>query len=129
MSGDTADKATERQPRPGEYNGWTNYSTWCLNLWLSNDQGSYDNLMEIVREAIKDATEWDAEGEDLPLDDDAKQEAIGAVAARLESDLDSVIEETAICGMLLDLLTFATGLIDYREIAENLVTDELNESA
>lgn len=23
------------------YNGWTNYPTWAVNLWLSNDQGLY----------------------------------------------------------------------------------------
>ena len=23
------------------YNGWTNYPTWAVHLWLSNDQGHY----------------------------------------------------------------------------------------
>ena len=26
-----------------KYKGWTNYETWLVNLWLSNDQ--YDELM------------------------------------------------------------------------------------
>jgi hypothetical protein len=25
----------------GKYNGWTNYETWCVNLWLSNEQEAY----------------------------------------------------------------------------------------
>ena len=24
-----------------EYNGWYNYETWNLKLWLDNDQGTY----------------------------------------------------------------------------------------
>lgn len=28
------------------YNGWTNYETWCVSLWLDNDSGSYDHWRE-----------------------------------------------------------------------------------
>ena len=38
------------------YQGWTNYETWCVNLWLSNDQASYTTTKEIVA----DGTEWEA---------------------------------------------------------------------
>ena len=25
-----------------EYNGWTNYETWNVGLWLGGDEGLYD---------------------------------------------------------------------------------------
>lgn len=27
------------------YNGWKNYPTWCVNLWLSNDEGLYNETL------------------------------------------------------------------------------------
>ena len=27
------------------YNGWTNYETWCVKLWLDNDGWEYDRSM------------------------------------------------------------------------------------
>ena len=30
-----------------EYNGWENYETWNVALWLQNDQGLYDLAMEV----------------------------------------------------------------------------------
>ena len=30
------------------YNGWSNYETWCVNLWMNGDQGYYEQLCEIL---------------------------------------------------------------------------------
>lgn len=31
------------------YNGWKNYPTWCVNLWLSNDESLCNQTYELVR--------------------------------------------------------------------------------
>ena len=38
-----------------DYNGWTNYETWAVNLWMGNDSGSYDWATALAFEAWKDA--------------------------------------------------------------------------
>jgi hypothetical protein len=37
------------------YNGWTNYETWCVHLWLSNEEGSYRHWREEAERHRKDA--------------------------------------------------------------------------
>ena len=33
------------------YNGWTNYETWNVALWLSNDEGTYNYVRGMAEEA------------------------------------------------------------------------------
>ncbi len=40
---------------PESYNGWTNYETWAVHLWLTNEQGSYFYWQEQARSHIEDA--------------------------------------------------------------------------
>ena len=43
------------------YNGWENWETWCVHLWLTNDEGTYDLTRETVAAAVADEREpsWD----------------------------------------------------------------------
>ena len=58
--------------RDVEYNGWTNYETWNVGLWLGGDEGlydiarralDYDHLMEMLAglgsEVTGDGVRWD----------------------------------------------------------------------
>ena len=33
------------------YNGWTNYETWNVALWIQNDEGLYNEAKRIMRRA------------------------------------------------------------------------------
>jgi hypothetical protein len=33
------------------YNGWTNYETWLVALWIDNEQGTYGMRQELAQDA------------------------------------------------------------------------------
>ena len=37
------------------YNGWTNYETWCIHLWLTNEEGTYNHCRDAARQAAVEA--------------------------------------------------------------------------
>ena len=41
-----------------DYNGWANYETWNVNLWIQNDEGFYNGVVESLRDML-DAREHD----------------------------------------------------------------------
>jgi hypothetical protein len=80
----------------GKYNGWSNYETWVVALWLDNEEGSYNYWNEV------------AEGLD-----------VYDLSKRLEEEFEEFnpVEAT---GVYSDLLTHALGRVDWYEIAEHL---------
>jgi len=38
-----------------KYEGWTNYETWAVNLWLLNDAGDYEYWLEMAGTTYKEA--------------------------------------------------------------------------
>lgn len=84
-----------------KYNGWANYETWCVHLWLTNDEGSYRYWSEEAERHRKKA------GED----------ASGTLAEQLKSELEeaSPIEAASVFS---DLLNAALGEVDWHEVAD-----------
>lgn len=87
------------------YNGWSNYETWNVALWLDNDQGSY----EWVREMAREASDRDRYREPIPALADAIEEYVKDAAPDLGASMFS------------DLLTAALSEVDWREIAEHVL--------
>lgn len=92
------------------YNGWTNYETWNLALWLDNDQGSYEHWRERAEEVYRDTD-----------GDDRRDDAYTALAKELEADIKE--SQPTVTGFRADMLNAALSEIDYREIAEHYIDD------
>lgn len=91
-----------------EYNGWSNYETWCINLWIDNDHGLYLERIDMAERCVHDASD--------------KAEAV----RELETMLKDWVEEMAPdlgASMWSDLLSAALSEVDWREIAKNTLAD------
>ena len=100
------------------YNGWKNYPTWAVNMWLSNDQGTYNETRERVREVLE---------QDHPTSEYwslAESKRFNTADMLKDFVEDLAHEEYDKASMLSDLIGYALGEVDWEEIASHWVRDE-----
>lgn len=90
------------------YNGWTNYETWNVALWLDNEQGSYSYWTEQAEQTVVNA------------DGDKDQAEIDLAEALEREHRDAMPDVT---GVFADLLGAALSSVNWREIAGHYVAD------
>ncbi len=100
------------------YNGWTNYETWAVKLWLDNDEGTYDLMRQITREAMAEPNEWDWEQSD--------DHALRVIEERVKDHLDEYNPLNDQPSVYSDLLNAAMSEVNWREIARAMIDDERN---
>jgi hypothetical protein len=100
------------------HEGWTNFETWAVNLWINNDRGSYEHYRELAEIALEDTVE-SYEGK---LDKTAREEATGLLAQRVRGEVEAAAPELG--GTLYsDLLNAALSKVDWLEIAAAFFED------
>jgi hypothetical protein len=82
------------------YNGWKNYPTWAVNLWLSNDEPLYHEALERAQNPLV------APGDRIAVADEFKT----WVRDDLAPDLGA--------SFAADLLGYALDQVDWLEIAD-----------
>lgn len=105
-------KGDKMETETKKYNGWTNYETWNVKLWMDNDEGSYHYWQGVTQEII------DNNKDDEELD---KDKAIRELADRLQADHEE--NTPTVTGVYADLLNAALSEVDWYEIAESLIDD------
>lgn len=101
-----------------EYNGWTNYETWLVKLWLDNDQGSAEYWMEEARDAMNAAVANENSAEGL------RDEARGILAERIQSEHEHYVDELLPrAGFASDLMNAALSEVNWEEIARHYVEE------
>jgi len=92
------------------YNGWDNYETWLVKLWIDNDQGSQEYWQERAEELHKNS--------ETPAAD---------LADELKTSHEDGLPELE--GVFSDLLNAALGSVNWYEIAENMLSDVSDDDA
>lgn len=86
----------------GEYQGWSNWETWCVNLWIGNELDLYEDLVAIIQERT----------------------TIELKAKHLSEVVEVLIDEEIMVNSLSDdLVTRALERVNWEEIIRNRSTD------
>lgn len=100
-------------------NGYTNYETWCVHLWLTNERPSYEHWREVARQTMIDADALP------PVKAGEWTHRFGA-SNLLSEHLQKCLHDTEILkspSLYTDLLLAALGEVDWFEVAEALLDD------
>lgn len=92
-----------------KYNGWNNYETWAVALWIDNEYSSYQYRCELLEQAKEEYKNED------------EQESCLASSLKNWIEEQNPIADTA--SLFNDLLNSALSEVDWQEIAENFLTE------
>jgi hypothetical protein len=97
------------------YNGWSNYETWVVNLWLGNDEDSYNTCRSLAQRCILEAVADEVFSR--------KERA----CYQLSNELKEMIEErnpiASEASVYADLLNASIGEINWKEIANGYLEE------
>lgn len=99
------------------FNGWSNYPTWAVNLWLGNDEDSYRLCARLTEVCWEEAIATESFSK--------KERAIILLADELKQLLHERNPLTGNANVYADLLEASLGKVNWRELALALI--EVNE--
>lgn len=106
---------TDCAPAHG-YQGWANYETWAVALWLDNDQNSYHHARELAADARKQAEE---DPVDWITPDKRAVHLLADVLKELHEDGNPLDDAS----VYTDLLRGALSDVDWHEVAQHYFED------
>jgi len=104
------------------YNGWPNYETWLVNLWLTNDAENYAAVQQIVFDIM-------ASGSDNP-ETDVAETIREEVHVQWDTIANSVNPPDATwLGFFHDMVTASMADVDWQHLADCYCEEWRNEQS
>ena len=104
------------------YNGWANYETWAVKLWLDNDHGTYLYWQEVARETFDEAEDHPTL-KTIARPDNARYR----LSERLKEEIGDQSPLVGEASLYSDLLSAAISEVNWDEIANALLEDNVEE--
>lgn len=101
------------------HNGWKNYETWAVALWIDNDQGSYNYSRDMARTVRQDAPTSSQVEDGIWTVEQAERFNLADQLKEWQEDEMPELEAS----VWTDLLRSAFGEVDWHEIAANFLED------
>lgn len=104
-----------------EYNGWTNYETWIVKLWIDNEEATQQRWREEAKQAWVNAEDSLSAyarftGKEIFSRD---EKAVLDLEQTLKTGHEEALPELE--GFTADLLSAAMSEVNWHEIAQHLV--------
>jgi hypothetical protein len=98
-------------PKENGYNGYTNYETWAVCLWLDNEEGLYDTARRMASDTLVETAD-----DSLKPTKGELHEAADKLAPILKDWLEEMMPEMG-ANVFSDLLNAAWSEVDWLEVA------------
>lgn len=98
-------------------NGFANYETWTVSLWMANDSATYRHYQELVRELCE------AGGSSQSNFLSKREAAAVALAETLREDFEVASPTADTTSVYSDLMNSALSEVDWYELANDLLND------
>jgi len=102
-----------------EYNGWTNYETWLVKLWMDNDEGSERRWSNEAEQTFKRCNPRYGNTQSQQARNDLADSIKDAHEAHYLEVLRHAKQE---CSWISDMIGAAMSEVNWGEIAESLLS-------
>jgi hypothetical protein len=97
------------------YNGWSNYETWVVNLWLGNEEDSYSTCRSLALRCVEESVADNVFSR--------KERACYQLANELRELIEDRNPLASEANVYADLLNASLGEVNWQEIANSYLEE------
>lgn len=109
----------EATMRTAEYQGWKNYETWAVALWIDNERSDYEYWREVAEELKRQVEEEGSSSEHWSPEESVKYDLANTLKESFE-EAHPLADQPSVWS---DLLSGALSEVNWDEIAESFLEE------